>query len=88
MEANVFSGPVILASVGVSYDPQPNSGVAVNVQPVAPLGNRITVATVWPAGASLCVLDAAQAKMLIEDLAKALAALQRLHAGSPSGAVQ
>lgn len=86
--ANVFSGPVIVASVAVSSDPQPNMGVAVNVQPIAVLGDRITVTTVCPKGAFLCALDARQAEMLISDLTKGIAALRRMEAGSPSGTVQ
>lgn len=86
--ANVFSGPVIIASVAVSSDPQPNMGVAVNVQPITMLGDRITVTTVCPKGAFLCALNAKQAAMLIDDLVKGIAALQRLEAGAPSGVVQ
>lgn len=85
---SVYSGNVILASVAVSHDPQPSMGVAVHVQSLPVLGDRITVATMCPAGAFIGALDADQARMLIDDLVKGIATLQRLHAGSPSGVVQ
>ncbi|WP_454278934.1 hypothetical protein [Sphingomonas sp. Marseille-Q8236] len=86
--ANVFSGPVIVASVAVSSEKQPNMGIAVNVQPVSVLGDRITVTTVCPKGAFLCALDARQAQMLIDDITKGIAVLHRLESGAPSGMVQ
>lgn len=84
----VYSGTVITASVAVSHDPQPSVGIAVHVQPIPVIGNSITVTTTCPKGAFISVLDAKQAKMLIDDLTTAIGALQRLDAGSPSGAVQ
>ncbi|MFN3676194.1 MAG: hypothetical protein ACK4TC_09455 [Sphingomonas pseudosanguinis] len=84
----LFSGPIICATVATTLDPQPSMGIAVITQPVPALGDRITVATVCPLGAFVCVLDEAQAKMLIHDLTKGLEVLGRLQAGSPSGAVQ
>lgn len=82
------SGPVVLASVAVSLDPQPNMGIAVHVQALPVLGDRITLATTCPMGAFVAALDATQAQMLIDDLTKGIAALGRIEAGSPSGAVQ
>lgn len=84
----VYSGTIIAASVAVSHDPQPNMGIAVHVQPIPVVGDSITVTTTCPRGAFISVLDAEQAQMLIDDLVKGIAALQRLAAGSPSGAVQ